>query len=57
MAKILKRDVDTACARYANDLSRWGEGNMATQRSFQRYWELRTAWETQTGKSYVKLRG
>lgn len=51
MAKILKRDVLQAENRYLDDKVRWGEDNQQTMRSMVRYWDLRTAYEAQTGKT------
>lgn len=56
MPKVLRREVDAACAEYGRAATTWGEHNQITQRAFCRYWELREQWEQATGKCYGELK-
>jgi hypothetical protein len=53
MSKILHRDVMRAHDAWANDMSRWGENNLATVRSSITYREKREQWESENGKTFV----
>lgn len=49
MSKITRKQVIEAHGKYGDDLAKWGEDNLQTQRSFQRYWDMRTQFEAAGG--------
>lgn len=51
--KILKREVMAAHDRWAGDMSRWGDDNLATVRSAIAWREARERWEREQGKVWT----
>ena len=50
--RVTKKAVNMAGTDYAKQVELWGQNNMATQRAFQKYMELKAAYEKQTGRAF-----
>lgn len=53
MARVTKAQVTRAHNAWGDCAARWGDDNIATMNALVRYHELRAAWESQTGRSYL----